>query len=112
MSPEEMEKYLTTSNYFFVGVMENVEYGDTFRKKLVVSDLTKVDRFNPNTHDALTIMMYAVTKRASSSTSVGLYAIVTEKDALDPYIGVESEEIPDSVIDLMMEKSKNIFSKK
>jgi hypothetical protein len=112
MSPEEMEKYLTTSNYFFVGVMENVEYGDTFRKKLVVSDLTKVDRFNPNTHDALTIMMYAVTKRASSNTSVGLYAIVTEKDALDPYIGVESEEIPDSVIDLMMEKSKNIFSKK
>ena len=111
MSPEEMEKYLTTSNYFFVGVMENVEYGDTFRKKLVVSDLTKVDRFNPNTHDALTIMMYAVTKRAYSSTSVGLYAIVTEKDVLDPYIGVESEEIPDSVIDLMMEKSKNIFKK-
>lgn len=111
MSPEEMEKYLTTSNYFFVGVIETVEYGDTFRKKLVVSDLTKVDRFNPNTHDALTIMMYAVTKRASSSVNVGLYAIVTEKDALDPYIGVESEEIPDSVIDLMMEKSKNIFKK-
>lgn len=111
MSPEEMEKYLTTSNYFFVGVIETVEYGDTFRKKLVVSDLTKVDRFNPNTHDALTIMMYAVTKRASSSVNVGLYAIVTEKDVLDPYIGVESEEIPDSVIDLMMEKSKNIFKK-
>lgn len=112
MTPEEMEKYLNTTNYFFVGTIETVEEGDTFRKKLIVDDLTKVDRFNPNTHDALTIMMYAVSKRAASNPNVGLYAIVTDKDALDRYIGVESSEIPDSVIDLMMAKSKNIFNKK
>lgn len=110
LSPEEMQKYLSTSSYFFVGIPETIEDGDRLTKKLAIEDLTKVDRFDPNTHDALTLMMYGVNKRKSSNPKVGLYIVMTDRDALDPYIGQDNEDIPDSVRELIENKARKVPS--
>ena len=108
LSPEEMEKYLSSSSYFFIGIPETVEEGDVLRKRLNIEDLTKVDRFDPNTHDALTLMMYGVNKRKGSNPKVGLYIVMTDRNALDSYIGQDNEDIPDSVRELIESKAKKV----
>lgn len=55
-------------------------------------------------------MMYAVNKRTNKDPNIGLYAIVTDKNLLDDYIG--AEEIPDSIAEMLLQKSKIIFGKK
>jgi hypothetical protein len=37
-----------------------------------------------------------------------LYAIVTEKNLLDDYVGVPSQDIPEPVMKTIMEKAKKI----
>lgn len=116
MKPEEMEQYNRTSNYFFLGTPTDIVVGkdsegrEKYKKSITIEDLTKVDRFDPNTHDSLTLMMYAVNKRTNKDPNIGLYAIVTDKNLLDDYIG--AEEIPDSIAEMLLQKSKIIFGKK
>ena len=104
MSPEDWQKYENSSNYFFIGKIEPVEVGDgQFKKMMNLESITKVDRFNPKDHHTLQMMMLSARFKNSN-----LYAIVTEKNLLDDYVGVPSQDIPEPVMKTIMEKAKKI----
>ena len=70
-----------------------------------VEQITKVDRFNPADHHILQMMMLGARFK-----NLNLYAIVTQKDLLDEYVGGNESipEIPESVMKTIMEKAKKI----
>jgi hypothetical protein len=104
MSPEDWQKYENSSNYFFIGKIEPVEVGDgQYKKMMNLDSITKVDRFNPKDHHNLQMMMLSARFKNSN-----LYAIVTEKNLLDDYVGVPSQDIPEPVMKTIMEKAKKI----
>ena len=104
MSPEDWQKYENSSNYFFIGKIEPVEIGDgQYKKMMNLDSITKVDRFNPKDHHNLQMMMLSARFKNSN-----LYAIVTEKNLLDDYVGVPSQDIPEPVMKTIMEKAKKI----
>jgi hypothetical protein len=104
MSPEDWEKYENSSNYFFIGKVEPVEVGDgQFKKIMNLEQITKVDRFNPKDHHVLQMMMLS-----ARFQKLNLYAVVTRKDLLDNYIGVPSQDIPENIMNTVMEKAKKI----
>jgi hypothetical protein len=104
MTPEDWKKYESTSNYFYIGTQKTVEVGDgQFKKVMDIENITKVDRFNPKDHHTLQMMMLR-----ARFQNAGLYAITTEKDLLDNYIGVPTEDIPEPVMRTITEKSKKI----
>lgn len=112
MTPEDWEKYASTSNYFLVGKIEPMEVGTDdngepiYRKSMNVEQITKVDRFNPADHHILQMMMLGARFK-----NLNLYAIVTQKNLLDEYVGGGNEsipEIPESVMKTIMEKAKKI----
>lgn len=111
MTPEDWEKYASTSNYFLVGKIEPMEVGTDdngepiYRKSMNVEQITKVDRFNPADHHILQMMMLGARFK-----NLNLYAIVTQKDLLDEYVGGNESipEIPESVMKTIMEKAKKI----
>jgi hypothetical protein len=104
MTPEKMEEYMKTSDYFFIGTKIGAE--------MRIEDITKIDRFDPNTHDSLTLMLYTINKKTQRTTSTGLYAVRTDKDLLDPYIGDGGDEIPEEIIKTLIPKSTLIWPKK
>ena len=93
MTPEQWEQYSRTSSYFFIGDGK----GD-------IENLVKGDRFNMKDHHALQMMML----RAKMKPGSGLYALVTDKDILDSFIGKGSSEIPPDVIQTIMSKAKKL----
>ena len=68
-----------------------------------LDQITKVDRFNPKDHHVLQMMMLKARFQNSN-----LYAVVTSKDLLDNYIGVPSQDIPEDIMNTVMEKAKKI----
>ena len=114
MTPEDWEKYASTSNYFLVGKIEPMEVGTDnngepiYKKSMNVEQITKVDRFNPADHHILQMMMLGARFK-----NLNLYAIVTQKNLLDEYVGGGTTgssvpEIPESVMKTIMEKAKKI----
>ena len=93
MSPEAWEQYNNTSSYFFIGN----DAGN-------IESLVKGDRFNPKDHHALQMMML----RARMNPGSALYALVTDRDILDEFVGKGSGEIPDSVRETIMSKAKKL----
>lgn len=89
MTPEDWDKYNSSSNYFFIG--DNIE------------ELKKVDRFNPKDHHAIQMMMLG-----SRYKKDALFAVVTEKDLVDEYIGLPSSEIPENVKSMLRSKARKI----
>jgi hypothetical protein len=83
MTPEQWKKYSTTSTYFFVGRIED--------GLLVWDNFKKLDRFNPADHHEIKVMtMTAKFKK------LNVYALTTEKDLLDSYIG--DNDIPENIL--------------
>ena len=76
-----------------------------YKKSMNVEQITKVDRFNPADHHILQMMMLGARFK-----NLNLYAIVTQKDLLDEYVGGGNTipEIPESVMKTIMEKAKKI----
>lgn len=93
MSPEQWEQYQKSSTYFYIG-----------DGKGRVESLVKGDRFNPKDHHALQMMML----RAKMNPGTALYALVTDKNALDQYVGESGEGLPPEVISLMNSKGKRL----
>lgn len=93
MTPEQWDQYNRTSSYFYIGN----ERGE-------IENLVKGDRFNPKDHHALQMMML----RAKMNPGSSLYALVTDKDLLDEYVGSGSNDIPESVRDTIVGKSKKL----
>lgn len=89
MTPEDWAKYDSSTTYFFVG--ENMD------------DLKKVDRFNPKDHHAISMMMLGSKYKKDT-----LFAVVTEKNLLDEYIGTPSSEIPENVKTMIRSNAKKI----
>ena len=93
MSPEAWEQYSRTSSYFFVG-----------NDRGEIENLVKGDRFNPKDHHSLQMMML----RAKMNPGSALYALVTDKDTLDGYVGMGSNDLPPDVKKLIMSKAKKL----
>jgi len=96
MTPEDWEKYQSTSNYFFI----TRDLGDG---RMEVENIHKGDRFNPKDHHAIKLM-----KLNAKMKNMNLYGIVTEKDLLDPYMGTDREAIPQDVMMMMAQKARQI----
>ena len=109
MTPEAWEKYNSSSSYFFVGKVEPIEVGTNtngepvYEKTMNIENLIKGDRFNPKDHHTLQMMML----RAKMQQG-GLYALVTDKDVLDQYVGKGGTDIPTEVRKTIMENAKKL----
>lgn len=86
LSDEELEKYMSMSQYVFLMDDENV----------VHSELIKVDRFNPESYTALSRMRLRV--RYTPNTS--LYGVQTGFEELDKFMDEfkSGEEIPSGIV--------------
>ena len=93
MTPEQWDQYNRTSSYFYIGN----ERGE-------IESLVKGDRFNPKDHHTLQMMML----RAKMNPGSSLFALVTDKDLLDEYVGSSSNDIPESVRNTIVGKSKKL----
>lgn len=93
MSPEAWDQYNNTSSYFFIR-----------NKRGEIENLIKGDRFNPKDHHKLQMMMLRVKMNDDSA----LYALVTDKNILDQYIGMDSDDIPPDVKELIISKGKRL----
>jgi hypothetical protein len=91
MTPEQWTKYENTSSYFFIGNDNTIE------------NLVKGDRFNPKDHHALQMMMLR-----AKMAKLGLYALVTDRNLLDDYVGQSDTDIPDSVKQTIREKARKL----
>lgn len=96
MSPEDLEKYRSQSDYFFIGYDEDGE------KR--IKSITQVDRFDDTTHDIIHIMMYEVKGMKVDAT---LRIVKTEKDLLKDYIK-NPKNIPQSMVDMLFQKSREL----
>ena len=109
MTPEQWETYSASSSYFFVGSVKPMEVGvdkngePKYEKSIDIESIMKVDRFDPQHHHSLQMMML----RARFANG-NLYGIVTSRDLLDDWMGKGGNEIPLEVRKAMMEKAKKI----
>ena len=112
MTPEAWQKYENSSNYFFIGKVEPVEVGvgpdgePKYKKMMQIESLSKIDRFNPKDHHNIQMMLLKARFQQSD-----LYAVVTLKNLLDEYEGQSSEDIPKSVMEMIIEKAQKVGSK-
>lgn len=97
LSPEGWRTYNTTSNYFVVGDI----VGETIKPIQMI----KVDRFNPADHSQLQVSSW-VAKNSNSK----MYAVTTEKDLLDDYIG-KNVELPPAIQKLVSQKASQVWPK-
>jgi hypothetical protein len=95
LSPEGWRIYNTTSNYFVVGDI----VGDTIKP----IQLIKIDRFNPADHSQLQVSSW-VAKNSNSK----MYAVTTEKDLLDDYVG-KGVELPPAIQKLVSQKASQVW---
>ena len=93
MSPEERAKHGQTSFYVFLSSPESF-----------VDRLVKVDPLDPESYR--TINMMKLRKQVQPNTD--MYGIKTQAGLLDEYVGSSSNSIPESIIELMQEKSTKI----
>ena len=110
MTPEQWEAYSASSSYFFVGSVKPMEVGTDpktgepkYEKSIDIESIMKVDRFDPQHHHSLQMMML----RARFANG-NLYGIVTSHNLLDEWMGKGGNEIPLEVRKSMMEKAKKI----
>jgi hypothetical protein len=96
MTPEDWQKYQSSSNYFFIG-------RDLGEGRMEIENIHKGDRFNPKDHHAIKLM-----KLNAKMKGLNLYGVVTEKDLLDEYMGTESKEIPAEVVSMVSQKARQI----
>jgi len=96
MTPEDWQKYQSTSNYFFIGR----DLGDG---RMSIENIHKGDRFNPKDHHAIKLM-----KLNAKMKGMNLYGVVTEKDLLDEYMGADVNEIPAEVVSMVSQKARQI----
>ena len=93
MSPEQREQHGKTSFYVFLSSPESF-----------VDRLVKVDPLDPESYR--TINMMKLRKQVQPNTD--MYGIKTQAGLLDEYVGSSSKSIPESIIELMQEKSTKI----
>ena len=109
MTPEAWEIYNNSSSYFFIGKVEPMEVGTNdngepvYEKTINIENLTKGDRFNPKDHHALQMMMLRAKMQQAS-----LYALVTDKEVLDKFVGKGGNEIPAEIRKTIMERAKKL----
>ena len=96
MTPEDWQKYQSTSNYFFIGR----DLGDG---KMSIENIHKGDRFNPKDHHAIKLM-----KLNAKMKGMNLYGVITEKNLLDEYMGTDANEIPADVVSMVSQRARQI----
>jgi hypothetical protein len=100
MTPEEWDKYLQTSNYFFIGKSVNGKLDIISYEN---QGMIKVDRFTPKDHHKIHMF-----KLGAKYLNTSLFGLVTEKDLLDDYLKTPFEEIPESIKELIKSKAREI----